>query len=157
MKGATALLLSISLQALACTSRAAEPLVGLWRLQQQEIAGQNGGFGPMALQISQAGDKLTFAFSVPMPEIYFVTTTYTLRLDGSSADIVDGNAQKIGTIQMTRGGAGVYQLTMKGPNKPDAQGTLTVSSDGKTLISESDATAQQSGRSIHYKQVFARD
>jgi len=92
-----------------------------------------------------------------MPEVYFVTTTYTLRLDGSSAGIIDGNGQKIGTIQMTRSAAGVYQLTMKGPNRPDAQGTLTVSVDGKTLISESDATAPQSGRSTHSKQIFARD
>jgi len=157
MKGVIALVLSIGLQALACTSRAAEPLVGLWRLQQQELNGQQSGFGPLALQISQAGNKLTFAFSAPMPEVYFVTTTYTLRLDGSSAGIIDGNGQKIGTIQMTRSAAGVYQLMMKGPNRPDAQGTLTVSVDGKTLISESDATAPQSGRSTHSKQIFARD
>lgn len=155
MKGVTALVLCMSLHALACTSsRAVEPLVGLWRLQQQELNGQQSGFGPLALQISQAGDKLTFAFSVPMPEIYFVTTTYTLRLDGSSADIIDGNGQKIGTIQMTRGGAGEYKLAMKGPNRPDGQGTLTVSVDGKTLISEADAG--QSGSSVHSKQTFAR-
>ena len=43
-----------------------------------------------------------------MNEIYFVTITYTLRLNGSDADIKDANGQKIGTIQMTRGGAGQY-------------------------------------------------
>lgn len=155
MKRALALVLSVGLLTLASPSWAAEPLVGLWRLQQQEINGEKGSFEPLALQISQAGDKLTFAFSVPLPDIYFVTMTYTLRLDGSSADIMNGNAQKVGTIQMTGGGAGQYKLTMKGPNRPDSQGKLTVSADGKTLISESDAT--QSGRSIHSKQIFARD
>jgi len=150
-----ALVLSIGLQTLASPLWAAEPLVGLWRLQQQEINGQKGDVEPLALQISEAGDKLRFAFSVPLPDIYFVTTTYTVRLDGSSADIMNGNSQKVGTIQVARSGAGQYRLTMQGPNRPDSQGKLTVSADGKTLISESDAT--QSGRSIHSKQTFARD
>jgi hypothetical protein len=149
-----AVVLSIGLQTLASPLWAAEPLVGLWRLQRQEINGKAGEFEPLALQIYQAGDKLRFAFSVPLPDIYFVTTTYTLRLDGSSADIMNGNAQKIGTIQMTRSGPGQYVLTMKGYNRADSQGTLTISADGKTLISESDA--MQSGRSIHSKQTFAR-
>ncbi len=155
MKRALMLALFVGLQTVASPARAAEPLVGLWRLQLQEINGQQGNAEPMALQISQAGDKLTFAFSVPMPDIYFVTTTYTLRLDGSSANIVNGNDQVIGTIQMTRGIAGQYTLTMKGPNMPDAQGTLTVSADGKTLTSES--TATRSGRTVHSKQTFTRD
>ncbi len=148
-------MLSIVLQTLASPLWAAEPLVGLWRLRRQEINGTEGDFDPLALQISQAGDKLRFAFSVPLPDIYFVTTTYTLRLDGSSADIMNGNGQKIGTVQMTRSRPGQYVLTMKGPNRPDSQGTLTISADGKTLISESDA--MQAGRSIHSKQTFARD
>ncbi|MEQ1907367.1 MAG: hypothetical protein ABMA15_01000 [Vicinamibacterales bacterium] len=152
---ALALVLSIVLQTLASPAWAAEPLVGLWRLQQQEIDGQKNSVDPLVLQISEAGDKLTFAFSVPLPDIYFVTAKYTLRLDGSSADIVNGNGQKMGTIQMTRGGARQYALTMKGPNRPDSQGKLTVSADGRTLVSESNAT--QSGRSIRSTQTFARD
>ncbi|HQZ38004.1 MAG TPA: hypothetical protein PLH72_03100 [Vicinamibacterales bacterium] len=155
MKNFLALGLSIGLQTLASPAWAAEPLVGLWRLQLQEINGQESTAEPMALQISQAGDKLTLAFSVPMPDVYFVTMTYTLRLDGSSADIVNGNGQTIGNIQMVRGGAGQYKLTMKGPNMPEGQVTLTVSADGQTLISESDATL--SGRTVHSKQTFARD
>ena len=136
-------------------SLAAEPLVGLWRLQRQEIDGNATDFEPpLALQISQTRDRLRFAFSVPRPDIYVVTITYTLRLDGSEADILDGTNQKVGTIQMTRSGPGQYLLTMKGPNRPDAQGKLTISADGKTLISESDAT--QSGHSVHSKQIFAR-
>jgi hypothetical protein len=153
---ARAIVLSIGLTTAASPLSAAEPLVGLWRLQRQEINGNVAtDVEPLALQINQArGDRLRFAFSVPMPDIYFVTITYTLRLDGSSADIMDGNNRKVGTIQMTRSGPGQYLLTMKGPNKPETQGKLTISADGKTLISESDA--MQSGRSVHSRQVFAR-
>jgi hypothetical protein len=150
-----AVVLSIGMQAFSSPLLAAEPLVGVWRLQRQEINGQAGDFEPLALQISQTGDRLRFAFSVPMPDIYFVTTTYTLRLDGSSADIMDGNSRKIGSIQMTRRGPRQYAVTMKGHDRPDSQGTLTISADGKTLTSEADAV--QSGRSIHSKQTFARD
>lgn len=153
---ARAIVVSIGLTTAASPLWAAEPLVGLWRLQRQEINGTAAEFEPLALQISQAaGDRLRFAFSVPMPDIYFVTITYTLRLDGSGAGIMDGNNQKVGTIQMTRSGPGQYLLTMKGPNKPDTQGKITISADGKTLISESDAT--QAGRSVHSKQIFARN
>lgn len=151
---ARAIVLSIGLSTGASPLWAAEPLVGLWRLQRQEINGTATEFDPLTLQISQNGDRLRFAFSVPLPDIYFVTITYTLRLDGSSADIIDGNSQKVGTIQMTRSGPRQYVLTMKGQNKPDSQGKLTISGDGKTLVSESDAT--QSGRSAHSKQTFAR-
>jgi hypothetical protein len=56
---------------------------------------------------------------------------------------------------MTRSGPRQYALTMKGQNRPDSQGTLTISADGKTLVSESDAT--QSGRSVHSKQTFSRN
>ncbi len=153
---ARAIVLSIGLTMAASPLWAAEPLVGLWRLQRQEINGTAAEFDPLALQISQAaGDRLRFAFSVPMPDVYFVTIMYTLRLDGSGAEIMDGNNQRVGTIQMTRSGPGQYLLTMKGPNKPDTQGKITISADGKTLISESDAT--QAGRSVHSKQVFARN
>ena len=152
---ALAIVLSIGLTTAASPLWAAEPLVGLWRLQRQEINGTATEFEPLALQISQTGDRLRFAFSVPLPDVYFVTTTYTLRLDGSSADILNGNDQKVGTIQMTRSGPRQYALTMKGQNRPDSQGTLTISADGKTLVSESDAT--QSGRSVHSKQTFSRN
>ena len=85
---ARAIVMSIGLCSAASPLWAAEPLVGLWRLQRQEIDGTATEFEPLALQISQAGDRLRFAFSVPLPDVYFVTTTYTLRLDGSSADIM---------------------------------------------------------------------
>jgi len=154
---ARAIVLSIGLNAAVSPLMAAEPLIGLWRLQSQEINGNvSTDVQPLALQINQArGDRLRFAFSVPMPDVYFVTVSYTLRLDGSSADIMDGNNQKVGTIQMTRSGPGQYLLTMSGPNKPDSKGKITISADGKTLVSESDAV--QSGRSVHSKQTFVRN
>jgi hypothetical protein len=158
-KRAIGLALLIGLQSIACSSRAAapapaEPLVGVWRLQQQEIDGQRSNFQPLTLQISQAGEKLTFAFSVPTQDIYVVTLRYTVRLDGSTGDIEDGNGQKVGSVQMNHAGARAYTLTMKGPNRPDAQGKLTLADD-KTLVSESAAT--QSGRTIHSTQTFSRD
>jgi hypothetical protein len=149
----TALTAAIGLQALVPSLSAAEALVGTWRLARQELNGQAGDFEPLTLQVSQAGDKFSFAFSMPVNEIYFVTLTYTLRLDGSGADIKNANGQKIGTIQMMRA-AGQYTFNMKGPGRPESQGTLTVSADGKMLISESNAT--QSGRPIHSKQTFTR-
>ena len=150
-----ALMLIIVSSALSSSLSAAEPLIGTWRLQRQELNGQVADAEPLALQITQAGDRFSFAFSVPINEIYFVTLSYAARLDGSDTDIKDANGQKIGTIQIQRGGAGHYKLVMKGPNRPDSQGTLTVSADGKTLISESDAT--QAGRTLHSRQTFARD
>jgi hypothetical protein len=141
--------------ALAPCLSAAEPLVGLWRLKGQELNGQRGDFEPLTLQVSETGGRYSFAFSVPLNDIYFVTLTYTLRLDGSEADIKDSGGQKIGTIAMTRSGTGQYTLVMKGVNRPDSRGSLTISADGKTLVSESDAA--QGGRSMHSKQTFARD
>jgi len=149
----TALTAAIGLPALAPPLSAAEALVGTWRLMRQEVNGQAGDFEPLTLQVAQTGEKLSFAFSMPVNDIYFVTLTYTLRLDGSGADIKNANGQKIGTIQMTRT-ASQYTFSMKGPGRPDSQGTLTVSADGKTLISESGAT--QSGRPMHSKQTFTR-
>jgi hypothetical protein len=150
-----ALMLVIVSSALSSSLSAAEPLIGTWRLQRQELNGQVADAEPLALQITQAGDRFSFAFSVPINEIYFVTLSYAARLDGSDTDIKDANGQKIGTIQIQRSSAGQYKLVMKGPNRPDSQGTLTVSADGKTLISESDAT--QAGRTLHSRQTFARD
>ena len=155
MQRTLALTAAMVLYVLASSLSGAEPLVGTWRLQRQEINGQNGDFEPLVVQIVQKGDRLSFAFSGPINEIYFVTLTYAVRLDGSDADINDANGQKIGTIQMTRNGQGQYKLVMKGPARPDSKGTLAVSADGKTLTSESDAAP--SGRPIHSKQTFTRD
>lgn len=149
-----ALIALTALQASTVSLGAAEALVGIWRLERQEINGQSSDIDPIAFQVSQARDTFSFVFSVPIHEIYVVTLRYTVRLDGSVADVQSGDGEKIGTIQMTRTAAGQYSLVMKGSSRPDSRGTLTVSADGKTLISESDAT--QSGRTIHSKQTFSR-
>jgi hypothetical protein len=107
------------------------------------------------LRVSQSGDKLAFAFSVPVNNIDFVSMSYTVRLDGTEADVKNAQGEKIGIIKITPAGASQYVLTIKGANRPESSGKLTVSPDGKTLTSESES--QQAGRSIHSKQSFSRD
>jgi hypothetical protein len=136
-------------------SVAAEPLAGLWRLTLQEIDGQRRDVEPLTLRIVQRGERLSFAFSVPVNDIHMVTVSYSLLVDGADADILDSNQRKIGTIQVRRGGPRRYTLLMKGPNRPDSQGTLTVSADGKTLVSES--VSVQGGKQVIAKQTFRRN
>jgi hypothetical protein len=100
---------------------------------------------------------LAFAFSVPVNNVYFVSMTYTVKLDGSDADVKNANGEKIGTVQMTAPAPSQYKLTLKGPNRPDSAGKLTVSADGKTLTSETDTVqGGQGGRSMHSRQTFSR-
>ena len=151
-----ALVLPLALGWLASSGFAAsEPIVGTWRLDSQEVNGQKSNPEPLTLKISQEGDKLAFAFSVPVNDVYFVSSTYTVKLDGSEADVKNAKGDKVGTVQMSPGGPSQYKLILKGPNRPDSSGKLTVSSDGKTLTSESET--QQPGRTIHSKQSFSRD
>lgn len=149
------LLTAVLLGALQLSTSAGEPLAGLWRLTDQEIDGQRRNVEPLTLRIVQRGERLSFAFSVPVNDIQFVTVSYTLRLDGAEADILDSNDRKIGTVRMTRGGPRQYTLAMQGPNRPDSQGTLTVSADGKTLVSES--VTVQGGAQVRAKQIFRRN
>jgi hypothetical protein len=136
---------------------APEPLLGTWRLDSQEVNGQKTDAEPLTLKVSQAGDKLAFAFSVPVNDVYFVSMTYTVKLDGSEADVKNAKGDKVGTIQMTVGGPAQYKLILKGPNRPDSSGKLTVSPDGKTLTSETDTVqGGQGGRSMHSRQLFSR-
>lgn len=149
-----AILVFCTLALAALIAAQPEPLVGTWHLQQQEINGEATQVQPLTLRITQDGDRLAFAFSVPVNDVYFVSMSYTLRLDGTDADIKNGRSEKIGTIQMKSDGPSQYKLAMKGPNRPDTSGKLTVSSDGKTLTSEADS--MPAGRPVHSKQVFAR-
>src|ERR1700728_1833644 len=136
---------------------APEPIVGTWRLESQEVNGQKSNAEQLTLKITQEGDKLAFAFSVPVNNVYFVSNTYTVKLDGSEADVKNAKGEKVGTVQMTPGGPSQYKLILKGPNRPDSSGKLTVSPDGKTLTSEQDtAPAGPGGRSIHSRQIFSR-
>jgi hypothetical protein len=136
---------------------APDPLLGTWRLDSQEVNGQKTNSEPLTLKVTQAGDRLAFAFSVPVNDVYFVSMTYTVKLDGSEADVKNAKGDKVGTIQMSPGGPSQYKLILKGPNRPDSAGKLTVSPDGKTLTSETDTTqGGPTGRSIHSKQIFSR-
>ena len=139
---------------LPVTAATTEPIIGTWRLDRQEVNGAQRNSEPLTLKVSQAGDKLAFAFSVPVNNVYFVSMTYTVKLDGSESDVKNAQGEKIGTIQMTPGGPSQYKLVLKGPNRPESSGKLTVSADGKMLTSEADTI--QAGRSIHSKQFFSR-
>jgi hypothetical protein len=136
---------------------APEPLVGTWRLDSQEVNGQKSNSEPLTLKVTQAGDKLAFAFSVPVNDVYFVSMTYAVKPDGSDADVKNSKGDKVGTVQMTPAGPSQYRLVLKGPNRPDSSGKLTVSADGKTLTSETDTVqASPTSRSIHSRQIFSR-
>lgn len=153
-----ALVLSAALALMTVAVCAApEPLIGTWRLDSQEVNGQKSNAEPLTLKVSESGDKLAFAFSVPVNNVYFVSMTYTVKLDGSEADVKNSQGEKVGTIQMTAGGPSQYKLILKGPNRPDSSGKLTVSPDGKTLSSEQDTVpGGPTARSMHSKQIFSR-
>jgi hypothetical protein len=138
----------------AVPAGAAEPLLGTWRLERQEINGQSANFEPLTLKVSQAGDKLSFAFSVPVNDVYFVAMSYTVKLDGLEADVKNAQGEKVGTVQMTPSGPLQYRILLKAPHRPDSEGKLTVSPDGKSLISEADSL--RAGESTRSKQFFTR-
>jgi len=142
------------LLAFVASARGAEPLLGTWRLDHQEINGQETNSEPMILKITKAGDKLAFLFSVPVNNIYFVSMSYTAKLDGSSADVKNAQGDKAGFIRITLDGPSQYKIVLKSPNRPDSYGKLTVSPDGNTLTSE--AESRQGGRTIDSKQTFSR-
>jgi len=135
-------------------ARAEEPLVGIWKLEGQQLNGEKTDFEPLTLRIAQRGDRIAFAFSVPVNNIHYLSMQYVVRLDGTEADVKNGEGAKLGTIKMTKTGAGGYAFALTGPNRPQTSGKLTVSSDGKRLRSESDGS--QGGRSVHLVQQFAR-
>jgi len=151
-----AVLLSAALFSLAllAAGEAAEPLVGIWRLDSQELNGQKKDIEPLTLRISPDGDKLLFAFAVPVNHIDFVSMTYTAKLDGTEADVKNAQQVKVGTVQITRAQPSLYKFVLKGGNGRESVGHLTVSPDGKTLTSESDAT--QGGQAAHLMQSFSR-
>jgi hypothetical protein len=79
--------------------------------------------------------------------------SYTVKFDGTQADVKNVRGEKVGTVQMTKVGPSRYKLVMKGPNRPDTFGQLTVSADGKMLTSESDSN--QAGHAMHAVQRFS--
>lgn len=123
-------------------ARAAEPLAGTWLLERQELNGQKSNFDPLTLRISQSGDKLAFAFSVPINNVHYLSMSYSVRLGGPEGDVKNGQGEKLGAIKITKTGGGRYQFTLTGKNRPQTSGTLSVSPDGKHLTSESNGLIQ---------------
>jgi hypothetical protein len=147
------LLGAVTLSLAVALSGAQQPLVGTWRLERQEINGAETNFEPLTLDFP-TGSELTFAFSVPVNKVYFVSMSYTLRLDGSAADVKNGRGEKLGTSQMSPDGPSQYKLVLKGPNRPDSSDKLTISPDGKSLTSEAESI--EAGRAVHSWQLFSR-
>jgi hypothetical protein len=137
-------------------ARAAEPLLGRWLLVSQEIGGQKTEVDDLTLRIIPAGQTIEFAYSVPVNNIQFVSVRFIARPDGTEADVTNANGKKIGTVKVTRSGALQYRIVLQGQNKPTASGTMTVSSDGKTLTSESESKQPGQSAVTRMVQVFAR-
>jgi hypothetical protein len=144
----------IGIEAVALGAGAPEPITGTWRLESQEVNGEKGEAEPMTLKVTLTGDRYSFAFSVPVNKVYFVSMSYTVRLDGSEADVLNSQGKKIGTVQMSIAEPSKYRLILKASNRRPSDGLITVSPDAKKLTSESDAV--QAGRVMHSKQVFSR-
>ena len=135
---------------------AAEPLVGRWLLVSQELGGKKVPVDELTLRINQAGQMIEFAYSVPVNDIQFVSLRFAARPDGTDADVTDAKGKKIGTVKVTRSGPSQYKIQMMGQNRPTASGAMTVSSDGKTLISESESKSPGQPASTRMVQVFSR-
>jgi len=135
---------------------AAEPLVGRWLLKSQEVGGQQTDADPLTLRIVQRGNTFEFGYSVPVNNIQFVSMSFTSHLDGTEADVKNSQGNKIGTVKITKAGGSRYKVVLEGPNRPSAVGTMTVSADGKTLTSDSEANVPGKG-STHTHQVFSRE
>jgi hypothetical protein len=154
MKPAFLILAALICLGFTAAARAAEPLVATWQLEHQELNGEKRETEPLILRVSADGDKLLFAFSVPVNNISFVSLSYTAKLDGTEADVKNARGTKVGTVQITRPSASHYIIIMKGENRPDTTVLLTVSADGNALTSESHS--MQSGKPVRLVQTFSR-
>ena len=134
---------------------AAEPIAGTWLLKSQQVAGQERASRPLTLRITQTGDVLEFEYSVPVNQKQEISLRFAARMDGSETDVKGPGGQKIGTAKVTRFGPSQYLVMLEGANRPTSAGRMTISSDGKTLTSEADAS-MPGGAKTHTTQVFAR-
>src|SRR4029077_17543957 len=123
----------------AAQAWAVEPLVGRWLLKSQEVGGQQTDADQLTLRIVQRGDAFEFGYSLPVNNIQFVSMSFASHLDGAEADVKNSQGNKIGTVKITKAGGSLYKVVLEGPNRPSAVGTMTVSADGKTLTSDSEA------------------
>ena len=134
---------------------AAEPIAGDWSLKSQQVSGQEVASRPLMLRVTQSGDMLAFEYAVAGNQKQEVSLRFTARLDGSEGEVKDSTGRKMGTAKITRSGPSQYLLMLQGPNRPTSSGKMTVGQNGKTLVSESDATAA-GGAKTHTVQVFER-
>lgn len=133
-----------------------EPLIGTWKLTSQVVNGQKITTDDLTLRVLKASDGLEFAYSVPLNNIHFVSTTFTsVHLDGSSSDVKNAQGTKVGTVKITKSGPSEYKAVIEGPNRPTASAKMTISADGKTLTSESTANVPGKGPTTTL-QTFAR-
>ena len=135
---------------------AAEPLVGRWILVRQEVGGRQTPPDELMLRIHPIGQTLEFAYSVPVNNIQFVSLRFAGRIDGTQADVTDAKGKKIGTVKVTKSGNSQYKIVLQGTNKPAAAGTMTVSADGKTLVSESESKPPGQPAAVRMVQTFSR-
>jgi hypothetical protein len=140
---------------LAAPVWAGEPLAGKWLMKSQEVAGQATESNPLVLAITPSGEAFDFAFIVTANSAQAISLKFTARLDGTQGEITGPDGKSIGTAKVQKDGASRYRVLLEGPNRPAASGHMTVSADGKTLISESDVKTP-SGMNVHTVQVFAR-
>lgn len=135
---------------------AAEPLIGTWKMASQTVDGQKTDPDPVTLRVFESGGTLEFDYSVPVNNVNFVGTKFTaVRLDGSAGEIRNSHGDKIGTVKITKVGAAEYRAVIEGPSRPTATGRISISADGKTLTSDSQATAAGKG-STRAVQIFTR-
>ena len=137
-------------------SHAAEPLSGRWLLVSQQVDGKKTAAEQLMLRVIPAGPALEFAYSVPVNDIQFVSLRFSARLDGSEAEVTNGNGQKIGTAKITKSGASDYKIVLQGPGRPTTSATMSVSADGKTLKSESESNGRGGTGVVRTIQVFSR-
>ena len=154
MSRSTVFLISAVLALTTPAAIAADPLAGNWSLKLQEVGGNQTDSNPLTLAIAPSGERLDFAFIVTVNHEPVVNLKFSSPLDGTAAEISGGDGKKMGTAKVSRDGA-AYKILMEGPGRPAVTTQLTLSSDGKTLVSESDVQTP-SGSTLHTKQVFIR-
>lgn len=134
----------------------AEPIVGRWLLSSQEVNGQKTSTEELMLRVNPNGGAFEFAYSVPVNDIQFVSLRFLAKLDGTQAEVTNAGGQKIGAVKVTRTGAGRYKVVLEGPGHPTATGAITVSTDGRTLKSESEVSRDNKSAPTRTVQYFSR-
>jgi hypothetical protein len=154
MRRTTVFLLTVVLLLTASSAWAVDPLAGTWLLKHQEVAGNQTDSNPLTLAITPSGNRLDFAFIVTVNNEPVVNLKFSSPLDGTAAEVTGGDGKAIGTAKVSRDGA-AYKILLEGTGRPAVTTQMTVSSDGKALVSESDVQTP-TGTILHTKQVFAR-